>query len=116
MRWAQCSACADCRATKETKKAENALAELRGRAEAEKEGFKAAAAAAEQRTVQLQAALGRAEGELTSYKARAHTLLKAKDAELGKAREEARSQLAGDLAHAQDEAAAAITELKRVRS
>lgn len=113
---ASCICSHTCRATKDTKKAENALAELRGRAEAEKEGLKASAEAAEQRTAQVQAALGRAESELTSYKGRAHALLKAKDAELGKAREEARAELAADLAHAQDEAAAAITELKRVRA
>ena len=64
---ASCICSHTCRATKDTKKAENALAELRGRAEAEKEGLKAAAEAAEQRTAQVQAALGRAESELTSY-------------------------------------------------
>ncbi len=63
----------------------------------------------------MQAALARAESELGSYKGRAHALLKAKDAELGRAREEARSELAADLAQAQDAAAAAATELQRVR-
>lgn len=46
--------------------------------------------------------------------ARAHALLKAKEAELGKAREEAHTELAADLARAYDETAAAIAELKRV--
>lgn len=58
-----------CRATRETKKAENAQAELRGRAEAEKEGLRAAAAAAEERTTAAQAAAAKLDQELQSYKA-----------------------------------------------
>ena len=58
-----------CRATRETKKAENAQAELRGRAEAEKEGLRAAAAAAEERTMAVQAAAAKLDQELQSYKA-----------------------------------------------
>ena len=57
------------RATRETKKAENAQAELRGRAEAEKEGLRAAAAAAEERTTGAQAAAARLDQELQNYKA-----------------------------------------------
>lgn len=49
-----------------------------------------------------------------SCQARAHALLKAKEVELGKAREEAHTELAADLARAYDETAAAIAELKRV--
>ena len=58
-----------CRATRETKKAENAQAELRGRAEAEKEGLRAAAAAAEERTTAAQAAAAKLDQELQNYKA-----------------------------------------------
>ena len=58
-----------CRAMRETKKAENAQAELRGRAEAEKEGLRAAAAAAEERTTAAQAAAAKMDQELQNYKA-----------------------------------------------
>ncbi len=58
------------RAARETKRAETAAAELRGRAEAEKEGLRAAAAAADVRAAAAAAALQRLEGELRDYKAR----------------------------------------------
>ena len=57
-----------CRSTRETKKAETALAELRGRAEAEKEGLKAAAAGAEERHAAVQTSVAKLEQELQSYK------------------------------------------------
>ena len=57
-----------CRSTRETKKAETALAELRGRAEAEKEGLKAAAAGAEERHAAAQTSVIKLEQELQSYK------------------------------------------------
>ena len=57
-----------CRSTRETKKAETALAELRGRAEAEKEGLKAAAAGAEERHAAAQMSVAKLEQELQSYK------------------------------------------------
>ncbi len=56
------------RSTKETKKAETALAELRGRAEAEKEGLRSAAAAAEDRVAAVREQMARLEQELQSYK------------------------------------------------
>ena len=56
------------RSTKETKKAETALAELRGRAEAEKEGLRSAAAAAEDRVAAVREQVARLEQELQSYK------------------------------------------------
>ena len=57
-----------CRSTRETKKAETALAEMRGRAEAEKEGLKAAAAGVEERHAAVQASAAKLEQELQSYK------------------------------------------------
>ena len=56
------------RSTRETKRAETALAELRGRAEAEKEGLKAAAAGAEERHAAVQTSVAKLEQELQSYK------------------------------------------------
>ncbi len=56
------------RSTKETKKAETALAELRGRAEAEKEGLRFAATAADERVAAVQEQVARLEQELQSYK------------------------------------------------
>ena len=63
-----------CRSTRETKKAETALAELRGRAEAEKEGLKAAAAGAEERHAAVQTSVAKLEQELQSYKVRASSV------------------------------------------
>ena len=65
---AQCKKRSSRRSTRETKKAETALAELRGRAEAEKEGLKAAAAGAEERHAAVQTSVAKLEQELQSYK------------------------------------------------
>ena len=57
-----------CRATRDAKKYETALAEQRGRAEAEKEGLLAAAANAEERHAAVQATIARQDQELQNYK------------------------------------------------
>lgn len=49
------------------------MAELRGRAEAEKEGLKAAVDAADARTAAVQGSVARLESELQSYKVRLQT-------------------------------------------
>lgn len=46
------------------------MAELRGRAEAEKEGLRSSAAAAEDRAAAVREQVGRLEQELQSYKVR----------------------------------------------
>ncbi|KAK9829710.1 hypothetical protein WJX72_007468 [[Myrmecia] bisecta] len=98
------------RAVKEAKKAEMAAAESRGKHEAEREGFHAALAVAEQKAELVQQEVTRLGNELKDYKARAHALLRAKDLELKAAKEASGAQFAEQLARAQAGAADAQRE------
>ncbi|KAK9864008.1 hypothetical protein WJX84_007296 [Apatococcus fuscideae] len=95
------------RAVRDCKKAEQEAESVRSKAEDEKEELRDQIAAADKRIQQAQQGAKALAIELREYKARAHSLLKAKDADLRTAAETVRQEYAEQLADAESASAQA---------
>ncbi|KAK9856087.1 hypothetical protein WJX84_010615, partial [Apatococcus fuscideae] len=103
------------RALRDCKKAEQDAEAVKSKAEAEKEELRDEIVAAEKHDQQAQQGVKLLEAELRDYKARAHLLLKAKDAELKTAADSVRDSYADQLSDAEASAAEARTTADQER-